>query len=327
MGAQVTQEALDGAYLQTPSLRVYLLSMLRRECVEHFPDGRAAWTVGVVGLMTRLRGLAGLAVITVLTMGVPWWWGEGPPKNLDLPVNPLLSGVVGLFGASAIVGFRYLRWRTIRSLEVKYALHMFTHKSRDRLGDLAARSKRDLSAQGASEWFTAYILEICGLARTYLRPLIRDDTIEVAVRLAVPQTDGSELYRTIARSSGLNPARAKTSQDLHSSKGIARFFLEKGSRGVLIYNDLAAAARYGAYVLSENDRLYPDEIKTMMVAPINEYDGSSTKMIGLLYVTSRNDTVFSIRDTDAVLFLADHVAANLMTIQSVLAHPNSQVRQ
>ena len=55
-------------------------------------------------------------------------------------------------------------------------------------------------------------------------------------------------------------------------------------------------------------RKYTDEIKTMMVAPLNAWDGKRQSMIGLLYVTSREKNIFSIKYVDSMRFVADIVA-------------------
>ncbi len=50
---------------------------------------------------------------------------------------------------------------------------------------------------------------------------------------------------------------------------------------------------------------YPDDISTMMVAGLNAWDGSSETMIGILYITSRNENVFKEKHVDLLGFAAD----------------------
>jgi hypothetical protein len=82
----------------------------------------------------------------------------------------------------------------------------------------------------------------------------------------------------------------------------------KNCQGVLIYNDLSAAADMDAYKITVNDRKYPKEINTMMVAPLNAWAGAKEDMIGILYVTSRNKDVFLPSHVDQIASAADLTA-------------------
>jgi hypothetical protein len=80
----------------------------------------------------------------------------------------------------------------------------------------------------------------------------------------------------------------------------------------LLYNDIDAAADKGAFKITQSERQYSKEIITMMVAPLNGWDGEKRSMLGLLYITSRNKRTFSVKYTDTTLFAADMFARSLV---------------
>ncbi|MBI3353795.1 MAG: hypothetical protein HY034_02760, partial [Nitrospirae bacterium] len=129
--------------------------------------------------------------------------------------------------------------------------------------------------------------------------------------LATMEDDKTQkiVYTTVGRSSGLSSKREETTEGISANEGIPRFFIEeKGSQGILIYNDLHKASSMGAYKRTANDAKYPDEIKTMMVAPLNAWDGKRQSMIGILYIASRESNAFSIIYVDSMRFVADIIA-------------------
>jgi hypothetical protein len=142
----------------------------------------------------------------------------------------------------------------------------------------------------------------------------------VAVRLAVakPSNPRQTLYRTIARSSGLNQNRGNTSEDILATEGIPWVLSENDHSGVLIYNDLDEAIQIGAFKETANEKRYPNEIASMMVAPLNAWQGEKQGMIGILYVTSPAKDAFSAKDVDAVCFIADLLANSIaITVQNL----------
>jgi len=56
--------------------------------------------------------------------------------------------------------------------------------------------------------------------------------------------------------------------------------------------------------MTPNDRKFINEVRTMMVAPINGFDGTQKSMLGVVYVTSSKD-IFSARHVDAFRGIAD----------------------
>ncbi len=106
----------------------------------------------------------------------------------------------------------------------------------------------------------------------------------------------------------MGKSRAITSEDIKATEGIPNLFLNKKFLGVLIYNDLEEAAKLELFKKTQNEQLFKNEIKTLMVAPLNAWDGEIQAMIGLLYLTSREKKTFSIKYVDTIRFVADMVS-------------------
>jgi hypothetical protein len=288
---------------------------MNRQAVEHFTEGKEAWRLGVLGFFTRTRGQIGAAIIAFLAMGVPWWWPRNYTETITISTKTLIVAILFVVGVLVVAGLCYLKKRSLRSLDIKYYLHGLAHYIRDQYTDCCRQSASPYAAPDAdrSQQFCERLGQMCERTKTYFRCLTNDETIEVAMRLAVPQrvaaTNISVVYRTVARSAGLNQSRYKTTEDILANEGIPRFLKhKKNSLGVLFYNDLGAAAELGTYRLTENDKLYAAEIKTMMVAPLNGWDGKKQNMIGLFYVTSRETNTFKPKYVDSMAFISDFVA-------------------
>lgn len=284
-----------------------------KDCVEHFFEGRNAWQIGLVGYFTRVRGLLTSLIITFITMGTPFWWPSLIPGKIQLDLRLLFLLSTLCVGTLATIGFYYLRRRSQRSLDIKHLLHEFAHFLRDNHTKLCKKSKNSTGKKNKKHDYKVLRLsaeKICERIKDYFERLTKDNTIEVAIRLArnVDKKNKKIGYVTVARSSGLNNNRYKTTECIAPDEGIPRFFADKDSQGILIYNDLLKAAEIGAYKTTKNDEKYSEEISTMMVAPLNAWDGKKEGMIGILYVTSRNQNIFSVIHVDSMRFVADIVA-------------------
>lgn len=287
---------------------------MARECVEQLVDGRKALSVGIPGFFTRWRGVATVLIPALVTMGVPWWWPWTWGTTTVSNIYALAVGV-GTMGVIISVGLVYLRRRTERSLAIKSFLHQLSHHLRDHL----VQHLRDadhgslLRSRGRAMYFTD-MRRTCSLVAKYFKLLLGDDTVEAAVRFATEDKTGELVYRTVARSEGLNPAREERTVDLHVNEGIVRFMLEKGNHGVLVYNDIEQAAKKETFKITENELRFRDEIISMAVAPINGWSEGEHKLIGLLHVTSRRKEAFELKHTDALLFVADALASTVSGI-------------
>lgn len=292
-----------------------------RECVEHFTEGRGAWKVGVLGYLARLRGIITAILIAILTAGVPFWWPNQVPQKIELKLLTLFIVTSVSIGVVILAVFFYLRWWWQKSLDSNYYLHQLAHFLRDYQTETYVRilSEQETNVNYEKDRLCGYITNICEDVKNYFRRQIGDPTIEVAIRLAVEPLNTTEgkriVYKTVGRSSGLNRERSKTTEDIECNEGIVRHLIVKrGSQGVLIYNDLQKAADKDTFKITENERRYPDEICTMMVAPLNAWDGKAQSMIGILYVTSRRANIFASKHVDIMRFIADTIASSIACV-------------
>ena len=271
---------------------------VRGSPVEHVTDGTTAWADDA-GPLVRIRGQAGTLATTALLGGAPWWWPE-KLGSVSISTARLISVSATAAGLTLAAALFYLRVRTIRSLQMKRELHMLAHFLRD--ANILIKT-RDLNID-----IYSLSTELCNRIREYVSILIhRKYAIGVAIRIAAPAASGT-VFKTVGRA-GLNQHRQEGTTDLPSNQGVARLLRsDKGRQGVLIYHDLQAAREAGAYEEQSNDRKYPDDIKTFIVAPINGWDGEKKAMIGLLYITSPSMGTFKRKHTDSIGFVADSIA-------------------
>lgn len=271
--------------------------ILNKPSVQHLAEGRNAWRLGVVGFFTRLKGIALTAAITLLTMGAPWWLPDDfqVSGSVTIEYQDLLLGTLIVLGGFFTLAFYYLRKRSIRSLDTKYYLHQLSHDIRDKQSDLHKKlfEANKYSLGKLHKDLELLLNEVSENISSHFKLITGNQTICVAIRLARYETSDRQIYyRTYARSKGFNPQRKKNSEDIPANKGIPRFLKEDNDgQGILIYNDLKAAKKNGTYFHTKNDDKFPDDVKTMMVAPLNAWSGKRESMIGLLYITSRDKGV------------------------------------
>ncbi len=291
-------------------------------CVDPFTEGQSAWKNGMIGFLTRGQGIALTVILTASTMGFPWWW---PKKSILMNKYEILLSDIVLssgftIGTILIIGFLYLRRRTIRSLDIKAILHNFTHYLRDhQTRVLRKTSQRDMFDKEDStlESFREYMDHICEYAKDYFVLMTHDNTINCAIRLAVeidaPEGKGTCIvYRTIGRSSGLSQSRSDNSEDISANQGIPRYLIDSHDcKAVLRYNDIEESINIGVFKKTENEEKFKDEIKTFFVAPMNAWDGKKRSMIGLLYITSKQKSVFKQKHIDCMRFIGDVTASSV----------------
>ena len=279
--------------------------------VEHITDGREAWKLGFTGFFVRSRGIVSSLVFIFLTAtGAPWWF-----TTQLIQIDLIYSIVYFLFilGFSTGLGFLYLRDRSIRSLQIKYYLHRLAHSIRDeqtKIIDKLNHHDNKFERLPKNE-LELYLKEICENLKQYFILLTNDRHIDVAIRLAVLK-DKNIVCKTYARTKGLNPNREKTSEVISINEGVPKILRNYDAQGVLIYHDFIEAEKLGLYKTTKNDRKYPSEVVTAMIAPMNAWGGKKQDMIGILFITSKNRKTFSIKHVDSVAFAAD-VAANAIS--------------
>jgi hypothetical protein len=259
-------------------------------------------------------------------MGTPWWINFLPETREINPRYLWFAGIL-ILGCGVAGAFYHFRCMFLRVLDIRHYLHNLAHYLRDqqiKFYKLTAESHRD----PLETLFPEYIEGICERTKAYFSSLIGDAAVQVAIRLAVHEPDPSGAvhvkYKTVARSSGFNESRAGTSENIAATEGIPRFLIDgKGSRGILIYNDLQQAERMGTFKFTHNDRTYPHEITTMMVAPLNGWGDEGQGMVGILYVTSGKENTFSAKYVDSMRFVADMIANSIAPVGERLKHLTS----
>lgn len=234
-------------------------------------------------------------------------WDEAIPQNTIINLKNLIVYTILFLGIVAICGFIYLRDRSIRSLNIKYYLHQLSHLIRDEQTKIHQRKYS--TKEEINEEITNFLYGISEIIKVYFCLLTNDKSIEIAIRLAVLK-DNNIVYKTYVRSTGLNPNRRLASEDIAINEGLPKFLRsDHNAQGVIIYHDFIMAAQKGAYKTTKNDTKFPNEIKTAMVAPMNAWDGTKQDMIGILFVTSKNNNTFSAKYVDSVAYVADIVAS------------------
>lgn len=283
-----------------------------KQPVDHFIDGRDSWRLGLLGFFPRIKGIALSGVITIVSMGAPWWWPNNISNQYEINLKLTITILVFMAGSAFTGSFYYLRHRSIRSLNIKYCLHQLAHDIRDRQTELHEKlaSGKKYGRGNLRKELEILLRGVCENISYQFRSITGDDNVAAAIRVAVYNAEKKEIcYKTFARSKGLNSQRSKNSEPISIKEGIARFLREdKKAQGVLIYNDLKNAEEVGTYKMTENDKKYKEEVCTMLVAPLNAWAGKKEDMIGILYITSRKNNTFSAVHVDQIAFAADLTA-------------------
>ncbi len=286
--------------------------------VAHYIDGRSAWRVGIGGIFLRWRGLLIPICIGIVLLGAyPWWWRVDEGRQVPIHIYDLVIGTCIIITFLYLLILIYLRSRTIRSLDIKYYLHRLAHDLRDNQTKLY--EKLELSEDERNVQLKSTLTQICDRASKYFQLVTGDHDIGACIRLAALESDSETkepiiVFKTIARSSGYNPQRKKTSQPIKITEGMPRFLQHNNNQGVLIYYDLERAAELGAFKPTHNDLTFRDEIVNMMVSPLSAWDGKNQSLVGLMFITSRNPNVFQIEHVDSLLFLSDLTAVAIAQI-------------
>lgn len=283
--------------------------------------GTKAWQIGPLGRMLQFwEWLAVLVVLSVIIIWIAWDGSEADRILIDS--KWLTIGLLGILGSAFIVGLRYLKWRTIRSLEVKGSLHEITHGLRDWNTTLhkEIQSGNVRLGSGYNDLVENMLATVCENVAKHFRLLKDYDGINVAIRLAAWDAEKEMVvYETVARSRGFSQGREDTTEAIPINKGIPRFLrAENDAQGILIYYDMKKAIeKRGTFFPTYNDKQYSGDIKSMMVAPLNAWVGNDEDMIGIMFVTSKLRNTFDIKDVDQFAFIADLVATSISTSSDI----------
>ena len=299
--------------------------------VTHVVDGTNTWKIGLSGFFKRLRGVyfsIGLSIF--LTTGPPFWWPNNwktlIPSTITLNTSYVLWASVFLLTLTIAATLYYIRRRTQRLHLMSLKLHDLAHESRDYLCDLMRQTHVDPDVVGEifeKTLFKHVSDKLCESIASYYRELIRDQSIGCAIRLGVVDAsiaNGEMVYVTVGRSTNMSKSRDATSKPIPRSQGIPHFFEseDRACQGALYYDDIDKAAASKAYTKTVNDEKFKHEIVSMVVVPINGWNGTKTDLIGLLYITSKTKKALNIRYLDYMKFGGDFVASIFTCIVSRL---------
>lgn len=243
--------------------------MAKDRILEVDPD--VAWRVGVRRfirwrwLVGYFLGSLGLSSVAAFLLKHPW-----------------LGAVILAAVLPTVIVLGVLRRLLFRRTVMHRDMHSLVHQVRDISGRAeAAKSEGDEdSVLSAFFEFTNVVAE--GIAEYFRVFMNYDKTVHCCIRFLT--TDG---YETLGRSHGMNPERAKMSIPIPPDQGIPGWFLDNDPRGIIIVHDIEAEAERGRWYRTPTDRF--EDVKTMMIAPINGYVRGDLVFLGLLFITSPRD--------------------------------------
>lgn len=293
---------------------------MARECVEHIKASNSPWSTRT--FFIQIRGLITTGtIIGTLLIGKPWIFEY--IENKETNITEFTKTYAQILTATTIFLLFYI-WKTLRKgYLTQYKLarmkHELEHTARDYQSDLLRSLINNPSSHpNVSNIFPSLLTQSCEIIASYFQHLTHEEDIAASIRLAVAKetnitdtTGPSFEYKTVARSKGLDPNRKRNSEPIQANEGLPLFMRNKRKMGVLFYNDLIEAAKLGAYKLTKNDEDYPNDIQTMMVAPINAWSGQDHDMIGILFISSKHTGTFKTAHTDEMLYVTDHLAQTI----------------
>lgn len=205
---------------------------------------------------------------------------------------------------------------------MKASLHKFLHISRDEVCGLLKRNvkakkstvkKRNNKTIHETKHFYDFSDKACSAIKEYFTIVTGDSSVSCAIRVAsaIPEEEQGKIgYFTVGRSSNLHKDRGKTSEYIAKNEGIPEFFSNSDvpDQGLLFYYDLNLAAENKAYKKTKNDTTYNSEINTMIVAPINGWNGNKIDLIGLLYINSKTQKILKPKHAELVAVASDSLA-------------------
>ncbi|MCQ8128475.1 hypothetical protein [Methylomonas rivi] len=285
--------------------------------VIHWINGAHTWRLGVPGFFLRPRGFIVVSSSSILTVAGVFskslFLSSYIPEKVEVAGKNLFLLSVSTFLGIFTLAFFYVRSRSQRSLNIKAELHNLLHESRDEICNLQSRISQypdnldPIHISSEKNSLVQFSNKICEIIAKYFAELVRDKTVGAAIRMSAfnPNNQNNAVsYVTIGRAN-LSPGRKDTSEPIPKSEGIVKFFMEKNIEGALYYHDLEKAAVKGLYKRTKNDDDYPEDIKTLIVAPISAWNGEKKDLVGLLFITSKTSKIMHPRHVDLINFTAD----------------------
>ena len=208
-----------------------------------------------------------------------------------------------------IVFILYLLSKGIASNNEKIRLSQIHHKCTHKLRDIYVKSMNSLRTKSSSPTIVEETCNaICQEIEYIFNEIKKTKNVGVAIRLAKQEHDG--IYYVTRGRSGLNSEREKNSEKIPLTTGLPAFLNNRDQTGCLIYNNIFKAADENAFQLTKNEtNTHKSEITSLMALPLNcGFSKTKKEMIGILYITSPQESYFSVHDVDFARNLADFSA-------------------
>jgi hypothetical protein len=301
-----------------------------QQCLTAYTQGKSAWRYNQFAFFFRRRWMLYLLVSSILvflSLHVLFF----PDLSSAVKNAVILAFAFVFFGANVFS----LHRRTLGLLEMQETLHQLAHQLRNEhsqlLKKLAGKEK------ASPEDCLRHLSEALDAARRYLRILTREQSIELAVRIALPHQEeqGNIVYRTLIRTDGGRDS-AWLAESVPANQGIPRYLIEeRDTCNVLVYRDIKKAVREKVFQ-EMNDESLDDEtetVKSLAIAPLKAWDGKKKSMIGMVYLASGRKKTFREEHIDGIRFLADILSdavASSITVNHMLimkGNKNARRRQ
>jgi len=193
---------------------------------------------------------------------------------------------IGIVAIAALFVFRKVR---VRDLQLGVRMHALFHFLRDEMETVVAPFSGETSEIAMLKYrerFRHVHNDVAELIASFFRRLLRDDTVNCAIRLA-DATSGKREYVTWGRSKNMDQTREERSKPVPSEGSIAAALMRQEERGVYYIPNVRQVSEE-----DKKDKWRHDpncelpDVTAAMVAPINAWDLGKKYMLGLLYVTS-----------------------------------------
>lgn len=227
------------------------------------------------------------------------WYGIAGQVMLELTGLSLVGWLGSLFGSwyiacalfapVIIILFSFTLWtrqQHNKTIRLSNRLHDVCHCMRDATSEIPTALENNNVTQYKA-LYKEFNNEVANRIARYFEELIGERKVCCAIRCAVQgEEKGTEVFQTVGRSSEmLKDQRERLSVPIPGDKGVARMLRQKDNFGVLYVWDIKEAGNNDdVWIPTPTDKL--EDVKKVMVAPINGYMNGQKKVLGLLYVTT-----------------------------------------
>lgn len=246
----------------------------------------------------------------LLTTGPPWWVSSLPPLGQNGSAADLFK--YGLLIVFIIIGvvlilFSVLdlfrdAFRRRRDLLVRANLHSVFDKGRDIV--VRMNSERAMGGTGALE--RGELRELCDCFAEYLRVLLNDRSVKVALRCPFLTEQMDINFSTVARSQGFSAPRTNHTEPIGEDSPIINQIRQNNQSAVILIPSIWEAPP-NWYYRTEADENCPNDVTALAAVPVNGWDGvADDALIGVLYAVSGKADVFNEDHIDVMAAFADY---------------------